>query len=476
MALEQRARDLEKQPFDLTEKQKNRTEHLLRFAQFQQARADQEAGNYLQAAERFERLVEEAPQIEIAPDALFNAAVSYEKAADPSKAAACYEKIVLYYPASKHYADSLLAPLAYYEKTEQWDRLLLHLEKLYQKDPKSSLAKETLYKLGKRFYKNEDYPKARQIFAQYVQRYPADTSRKLEIAYLEALMSEAEGHTQDAMQGYRRFLTAYSSAKASEPSLTVDPLYLATARFRTLDPLYAEYLSVQLNEPLKKNLARKQSLLDRVVSGYMETVKSGAGEYALASAFRVGEAYQDFWKALLTSEMPRGLSEEEKGVYRDLLKEQGDPYREKALTSYEITLQKAQDQGRVQRMGPQDLQPPRLARPGSLSPDAAGRPGLEGDLAAEAVSRPNDRHVSTSCVFLQAGSLPAIGPRQDPERFAEGNEEGKARPLPDSSFRRSSCTNSSRKNPRCTRCISISASSIRSSARTKRRAWHTRNP
>jgi tetratricopeptide (TPR) repeat protein len=345
VALEQRARDLEKEPLDLTEKQKNRTEHLLRFAQFQQARVDQEAGSYLQAAERFETLVEEAPQIEIAPDALFNAAISYEKADEPSKAAACYEKIVLHYPASKHYADSLLAPLAYYEKTEQWDRLLVHLDKLCQKDPKSSLAKETLYKLGKRFYKNEDYPKARQVFAQYVQHYPADTSRKLDIAYLEALMSEAEGNKQDAMQGYSRFLTAYSSAKASEPSLAVDPLYLATARFRTLDPVYEEYLSVQLKEPLEKNLARKQSLLDRVVSGYMETVTSGAGEYALASAFRVGEAYQDFWKALLDSEMPMGLSAEEKGVYRELLKEQGEPYREKALTSYEITLQKAKDKG-----------------------------------------------------------------------------------------------------------------------------------
>ncbi len=342
-SLEQRARDLEQQPFDLTEAQKNRREHLLRFAQFQQARAEQEAGSYLQAAERFERLVGEAPRIEIAPDALFNAAVCYEKAGDPAKASACYEQIVLHYPSSKHYGDSLLAPLGHYEKTEQWDRLLLHLEKIYEKDAKSSLAQETLYKLGKRFYKNEDYPKARELFARYVRNYPSDTSRKLEFAYLGALMSEAEGRTQDAMQGYRSFLKAYGRAKANDSSLNVDPLYLGTARFRTLDPVYSEYLSVQLKEPLKKNLARKQSLLDRVVSGYMETVKSGAGEFALASAFRVGEAYDDFWQSMLTSQLPRGLSEEEERVYRELLKEQGEPYRVKALNAYEITLQKAKD-------------------------------------------------------------------------------------------------------------------------------------
>jgi tetratricopeptide (TPR) repeat protein len=344
-ALEQWAYALEKQRFELTQQQENRREHLLRFAQFQQARADQDAGNYLEAASGFEALVAQAPKIEIAPDALFNAAVCYEKADEPAKAAACHEQIVLHYPSSKHYADSLLAPLAYYEKTEQWDRLLFHLEKLYQNDPKSSLAKETFYKMGKRFYRNENYPKAREIFAVYAGHYPEDASRKLEFAYLEAQMSETEGHTQDAMQRYRQFLEAYGQEKATDPSLTVAPLHLATARFRTMDPVYEQYMAVQLKEPLKKNLAKKQSLLDRVVSGYMETVKSGAGAFALAAAFRVGEAYEEFWHSLLNSEVPKGFNEEERRVYRELLEEQGAPYRDKALTAYEVTLEKARAEG-----------------------------------------------------------------------------------------------------------------------------------
>jgi tetratricopeptide (TPR) repeat protein len=343
--LEQRTRDLVKQGFPLTESQANRTEHLLRFAQFQQAHADQESANYLEAAEGYEKLVAEAPRVDIAPDALFNAAICYEKADDPAMAAACYEKIVLYYPTSKHYTDALLAPLGHYEKTEQWDRLLVHLEKLYEKDPNSSLARETLYKLAKRFHKSGDYAKTREIFAMYAKQYPEDTSRKLEIDYLDAQMSESEGRERDAMQGYDRFLKAYEKAKASDPSLEVDPLYLATARFRTLEPLYGEYTSLQLKEPLKKNLERKQSLLEQVVSGYVETAKSGAGQYALASAFRVGEAYENFWNSLLTSAIPRGMSEEETQVYRQLLGEQAAPYLEKAVASYETTLTKARDRG-----------------------------------------------------------------------------------------------------------------------------------
>jgi tetratricopeptide (TPR) repeat protein len=341
--LEQRARDLLEQPLELTEAERSRTEHLIRFAQFQRAHADQESGEYLEAAEGFERLVAEAPKIDIAPDALFNAAICYEKAGEASKAAACYEQIVLHYPSSKHFADSLLAPLAHYEKTEQWDRLLVHLDKLYQRDPQSSLAQETFYKLAKRFYKNENYGKAREIFNLYVAHYPADNARKLEIAYLEAQMSEAEGNKQGAMQAYQRFLTIYEKERTNNPSLSVDPLHLATANFRTLDPVYQEYMNVRLDEPLKKNLERKQSLLDRVVSGYMETVKSGAGEFALASAFRVGEAYREFWQSLLDSERPRGLSQEEEGLYEEMLNEQAAPYREKALAAYETTLKRAEE-------------------------------------------------------------------------------------------------------------------------------------
>jgi tetratricopeptide (TPR) repeat protein len=342
-ALEQRARDLLEQPFALTEAERSRTEHLIRFSQFQRAHADQESGEYLDAAKGFETLVAEAPKIEIAPDALFNAAICYEKAGETSKAAACYEQIVLHYPSSKHFADALLAPLAHYEKTEQWDRLLVHLDKLYQRDPQSPLAQETCYKLGKRFYKNENYGKAREVFSLYVAHYPADTSRKLEIAYLEGRMSEAEGNKQAAMQAYERFLTIYEKEGASNPSLSVDPLHLATAHFRTLDPVYQQYMSVRLTEPLKKNLAQKQSLLDRVVSGYMETVKSGAGEFALASAFRVGEAYREFGQSLLDSERPKGLSGEEKSLYEEMLNEQAAPYREKALAAYETTLKRAEE-------------------------------------------------------------------------------------------------------------------------------------
>ncbi len=341
--LEQWSRELLKQPLVLTDEQKSRTAHLLSFALFEQAHANQKAGDYLTAAQRYEQLVAEAPQIKIAPDALFNAAICYKKVDNWSKAASCFEKIIHNYAKSKYYTDSLLAPLQYYEQSKQWDLLLINLNKLYQKDPKNSLAKETLYKLAKRFYNNSEFDRSREIYELYERNYPTDISRRLEIVYLKALMNEKEGRQEVALQGYSQFLKNYKKEKARNPSLTVDALYQARAQFQILDPLFHEYAAIQLSAPLEQMLAKKQSLLDRLVSAYMKIVKSGAGEYALASAFRIGASYENYWKSLINSEIPPGLSKEEKKVYQNLLNKQAAPYVNKASKSYQVTLKKARE-------------------------------------------------------------------------------------------------------------------------------------
>lgn len=343
--LEQACKNLFKQSFPLTPDQKNRAEHLLRFSQFEQARGEQEKGNFRQAAARYEQLVEAAPAIQIAPDALFNAAVCYREANDWPKAAGCFEKIVARYPGSKHYKDSLLAPLPYYEETEQWDRILGILGNLHALDPKNELAKESLYKIGKHFYHNGQFTKARETFSRYAARYPGDTSRGLEIAYLEARMNEDQGNKKGAVEGYKRFLAAYKKAKKRNPDVNVDPTYVARAQFLLMDPVYDSYMSIRLREPLKRSLSQKQSLLDRVVGGYMDTAKSGSGEYALAAAFRIGRAYEEFGQSLLNSEIPKGMNEEEILVYKDLLKQQAAPYMEKAEGAYQVALEKSREKG-----------------------------------------------------------------------------------------------------------------------------------
>jgi len=61
--LEQSAREFLKQPVTMTEEQRKRAEHLLHFAQFEQARSEEKAGRYAEAAKQYEVLVREAPRM-----------------------------------------------------------------------------------------------------------------------------------------------------------------------------------------------------------------------------------------------------------------------------------------------------------------------------------------------------------------------------------------------------------------------------
>lgn len=333
----------------LSEAERRRVEQVRDLARFEVARRHEQEQDWAEAAEQYRVLAEESPDSPIASDALFNAALCYEKAGDRSTSAACLERIVSLYPESKHAGTALLLPLPYYEETGQWDRIQDHLDRLYQREPQNSVARENLYKLGRRLRNKGETQRAREVLALYAKRYPQDTARSLEIAYTLAEMDDEQGATSEALAGYRRFLETYERLIQVDPALPVDGTALSKAQYRVLDPVFQEYRDVRLVEPLKANLARKQKLMDRLLEGYVKTARSGSGEYSTASAFRIGEIYEDFGRSLLESPIPRDLTPEEVPIYKELLEQQATPYREKAIAAYRVTLEKAREKGILDR-------------------------------------------------------------------------------------------------------------------------------
>lgn len=329
--------------------ERRRIEQLRALARFDVARRNEQEGKWSEAAEQYRVLAEESPDSPVAPDALFSAALCYERANDRPTAAVCLERIVSRYPESKYTGDALLLPLPYYEETGQWDRILDHLARLYQRDPQDPVARENLYKLGRKLRNKGEQERAREVFSLYAKRYPQDSGRILEITYTLAEMDEEQGAASEALAGYRRFLETYERLFKSDPTLSVDPVSLSKAQYRVLDPLFQAYRGIRLVEPLKTNLARKQKLMDQLVEGYVKTARHGSGEYSTASAFRIGEIYEDFARSLLESPVPRDLTPEEVPIYRELLGQQASPFREKALRAYRVTLEKAREKGILDR-------------------------------------------------------------------------------------------------------------------------------
>jgi len=111
--------------------------------------------------------------------------------------------------------------------------------------------------------------------------------------------------------------------------------YLAmTAALEIADAKYREYQAVRLTVPLKKSLRRKKKLLKQAIDAYALVAGYGDASTITRAGYQIGEIYYQFARALMDSERPRGLNEEELEQYDLLLEEQAFPFEEKALEFY----------------------------------------------------------------------------------------------------------------------------------------------
>ena len=107
------------------------------------------------------------------------------------------------------------------------------------------------------------------------------------------------------------------------------------------EPALAEYRKVQLVEPLAKQLKLKKTKMDEVLKAYAVAADYGVADVTTAATYHTAQVYQDFGKAMLSSQRPRKLSKVELEQYNVLLEEQAYPFEEKAMELHEVNARRA---------------------------------------------------------------------------------------------------------------------------------------
>ena len=160
----------------------------------------------------------------------------------------------------------------------------------------------------------------------------------MEAEYQLVLLYGKAGRADRQMHWQQQLVTADRSAGRQRSDRT---RYLAAhAQLALAEPDYRTYRQVQLTEPLKKNLARKKKYLQAAIDGYKAAASYEVAEVTTESAYRIGEIYSDFGRALMASERPRNLNAEELEQYNILLEEQAYPFEEKAIAVHETNAQR----------------------------------------------------------------------------------------------------------------------------------------
>jgi TolA-binding protein len=376
---------------------------------FQNAAKLYKQKEYAEAAEEYQRLVSEFPRDPKAPRALFNAAVSLEKAGEKQDAVAAYETIMQKYP--DRAADATFVIAGIYERQYDYDRAaghysgfaekfkgdkrapaallqaaLLHRAQRYhnkeaaalqiftKRYPRHKQAGSALFQAGQALKKAGKTRQAEQIFAKFLKKHAARQNQVREASLHLAQAQLKLGRRSKARSNFERCGTF----TARKPPAGTELASAAHCRFMLGEMVFDEYKKIKLRPP-KKRLVRllkeKAKLLKKAEGLFTNVVAAGHMEWASAALFRIGDMYAKFAQAIYQAPMPKRLSQKELDVYRQELQSLAYPIEDKALSAFTISHQMARRHGYYSRWSKKTIQELRKLDPGKYPKEEELRPG-----------------------------------------------------------------------------------------------------
>ncbi|MEO8921502.1 MAG: tetratricopeptide repeat protein [Caldimonas sp.] len=306
------------------------------YKQAEQARA---TGQTKEAAASFARVGSVAPHSAVRATAQYDAAASLISLKDWDGAIKTLEDFRQRFPTNPLQGEvSKKLAVAYIEK-RNWAGAAGEFERLSaaNKDPK--VARDFLWQAAEYYEKAGSRAPAAKAYERYIAQNPQPLEPAIEARYRLAKMAEEDGNaTRETALMHDIFVADQAGAAAR----TDRTRYLgATAALAMAEPVAASYRSIQLVEPLQRQLKLTKTKMEESLKAYEVAASYGVADVTTAATYRIAMVYRDFGKALMASERPKNLSKAELEQYNVLLEEQAFPFEEKATELHEANAHRA---------------------------------------------------------------------------------------------------------------------------------------
>jgi cellulose synthase operon protein C len=308
------------------------------YKQGEQARAAGKAG---EAVDHFTRVATVAPQSTVRATAQYDAAAALIGLKDWDGAARTLEDFRQRFPGHPLQGEvgNKLA-LAYLERG-QWQQAAGEFERqaAVLKDPQQSGA--ALWQAAELYEKGGNRSSAAKLYERYLRQGPPPLEPAIEARHRLARMARADGNAARELALMKEIHLADLSGGSARTDRTRTLGGLAALALT--EPALESYRKVLLVEPLQKQLKLKKTRMEDVLKSYAAASEYGLAEVTTAATFQTAALYQDFGKALMTSQRPRKLSKAELEQYNVLLEEQAFPFEEKAIELHEVNARRASE-------------------------------------------------------------------------------------------------------------------------------------
>ena len=285
-----------------------------------------------------------------------------------------YSRISTVVAATDIAATGLYDAIALNMEHKQWNdsiRLIQRFQKLY---PRHKYSIDVSKKLSHAYLSSDRGIKAAEEFEK-IARIDKDLVVKAAAQWRAAQLYEEKGRHKQAIQAYKTYAlkfnkpyerqlaamdkvaslyTELNSPKTSRNwynqiikldasvlnnvrtdnsrSITSNA-YLSLARYEK-----SRFDSLQLTLPLKKTLRRKKAVMQSAVKLYGKASLNKVYDVTTEATFSIASIYYDFSRALLQSDRPSNLDEDELDQYEILLEDQAFPFEDKSIEFFEINL------------------------------------------------------------------------------------------------------------------------------------------
>lgn len=271
---------------------------------FNAAESFEKMENWTKACDRYSELVNRYPRSKLAPDALFNAAGDYEKADKYNKAAESYEIIVDKYPESEKAKDALFNLGFCYEKTGKLDKVAEVNERYSSLYPEEKDVESMLLRSAAFYVKAQMYDKAVTLYRNFVRRFPK-SPKTMEALFMTAKCSYEKKDMENAQLGFQQ--VELQNNRFVQDGMEPNNYYAAEAAFYLGNIKREQFVQVKLQLPenqLKNSLKIKTDLLTEAAKAYQRVIQYQS-ERMFEAAYKVGQLYEELSESWRNQERPR---------------------------------------------------------------------------------------------------------------------------------------------------------------------------
>jgi tetratricopeptide (TPR) repeat protein len=305
------------------------------YKQGEQARA---LDDHKTAAEHFLRVAKVAPNSKIRPTAEYDAAASLIVLKQWATVATVLEGFRKLYPEHELLNDITKKLAVVYKEEGEYLKSAAEFERIEKENPEDeALRREALNQAAELYVKVGEKNKALLVYTKMVDYFPVPIEEAIEARQKMADIYLEQGEHKQYIYQLKQIVAGDAVAGKGRTDSTK---YLAAkASLILAEPKLEAFKKVALVKPFKKNLKKKKQRMRTAIETYSKLVDYQVGDVTAAATYYIAEIYYEFSVALIESERPTNLNDEELEEYELVIEDQAYPFEEKAISVHEKNME-----------------------------------------------------------------------------------------------------------------------------------------